>query len=1338
MAENGKMKYDVFISYSSNDQIIADGILNYLEKNKIRCFIAYRDIPKGLDWAKFIPGALRNSKLMLAIFSKNFNDSEQTDNEISIAANRHIPTLVFRITDDDFDGSKEYFLTKSNWIEAFPNPERLFGDLYRNVCYLLGIKQEQSDEDVKQAPVVETGSVIPGEEFVNKGMKLFYSEDGDKEMAVYYFHKAAKMGNAQGEYMNGMAYFMGCGIHNSWKSAFDCFSKAIKNGSLDAMVQLALMYRYGIGIERNSMKALELYMKAAEHGNGRAMRELGNIFKTGELGIQDNEKSEEYYSQAYEVFYESAMGDNDPIAQHSLGTMYLDGEGVKRSYTQAIKFFERAIKNNYPPAFNSLGLCYDNGTGVAADINKAFEYQRKSAMMGFPTAMNNLSLCYNKGTGVDKDIEKYHEWQMKAAECGNVSALCNIGLDYWVGESQSKDIYKAKKWFEKAVEAGSLRAMSCLGNMYENGEIDDPQGKEKAVKLYKQAAISGDVISMKCIATCYYYGNGTKVDKVNAAHWYLKIAEIYQKMIANDDSNFVNQLGAGTRSDYDFDATYQSIFADCFENLAYMYRKGEGGLEVNSLLADKWTKVCRVLRGEVENVEESDDIRELENAARKNNSDALDRLLTIYEERGNRAKIEQWSTFAVQNKVLVKKADYIAGIDHLGLVLANAKVEDHQIYVEYLKELLASAHEGNYKNSASLYNAICEEYKKGKMQLSNDDFALIRNDTNELFGDISFTGYLRCRKEHFDILFPNYNPDRILNGDFTNERDFLLFYAEHTDHSADLSVSNLGIEDMFAILRNDKSYSAVVQSKNGYIVNSGNLHKCISNYIYAYTNLCNENPKIQKVELQPFDFDMMAPIAMPEQMQTYSLQFLKALISVKGIFGDKWKKILDNIMNLDALLDVAETLSDEEDLQLLLIEYVEFAVEFEKYLVFAQRLLLIYLDSKKQGYADELNAYVRRMEENNIAHSLPYFTIDNVPNCLLDYDSDNETETETDDNEIDDNVEITPNEMFSLGYNYYNGQNGKPKDYAQAVYWYDRGAQKGNAASQCNLGFCYERGEGVQKDLVAAFQWYLKSAENGDDQGQCNVGNCYESGIGTDKNPEQAARWYRAAAEQGHVSGQYNYARCLKNGLGVKVNAVEAIEWYNKSAAQGNDKAMDILGDCYYKGEGVEKDILKAKEWYEKAAAKGNKYSIESLKKIEEESDNSLHCIKGQNGRYGYANAAGKVVRPCIWTYAKDFVDDVALVWDGKKMGAINRKGEFYFECKISCQTATYLGHNLINVYKGSLYSLYTLEGKDELMELFESLDDKFENGFVKAVKYRLFGKNKPGKIDTSGKFIPD
>ena len=119
-------KYDVFISYSHDDRVVAEGVYDYLERNKIKCFID-GDIPAGVPWSKEIPYAIRRSKLMLAVFSKNFNISEQTDNEIAVASNRKIPMLVFRITDDSFDGTKEYFLTKSNWIEAFPEPEKCFG-----------------------------------------------------------------------------------------------------------------------------------------------------------------------------------------------------------------------------------------------------------------------------------------------------------------------------------------------------------------------------------------------------------------------------------------------------------------------------------------------------------------------------------------------------------------------------------------------------------------------------------------------------------------------------------------------------------------------------------------------------------------------------------------------------------------------------------------------------------------------------------------------------------------------------------------------------------------------------------------------------------------------------------------------------------------------------------------------------------------------------------------------------------------------------------------------------------------------------------------------------------
>ena len=91
--------YDVFISYSSKDQKIAEGICGYLESRKYRCFVAYRDIPKGKIWAAVIPSAIHASRMMIVVFSDNFNLSNQTDRELELAAEDKIPILTFRIND---------------------------------------------------------------------------------------------------------------------------------------------------------------------------------------------------------------------------------------------------------------------------------------------------------------------------------------------------------------------------------------------------------------------------------------------------------------------------------------------------------------------------------------------------------------------------------------------------------------------------------------------------------------------------------------------------------------------------------------------------------------------------------------------------------------------------------------------------------------------------------------------------------------------------------------------------------------------------------------------------------------------------------------------------------------------------------------------------------------------------------------------------------------------------------------------------------------------------------------------------------------------------------------
>ena len=139
-------KYDVFISYSSLDQKVVEGLCAYLEQHKIRCFVAYRDIPVCEPWPTHITEALSESQMMVVVFSKNFNHSKEVDRELTIASKKKMPILTFRLSDEEFKGTKEYYLSNINWIDAFPEPKKVFGAVTENVKKLIGVT-EHSDEE---------------------------------------------------------------------------------------------------------------------------------------------------------------------------------------------------------------------------------------------------------------------------------------------------------------------------------------------------------------------------------------------------------------------------------------------------------------------------------------------------------------------------------------------------------------------------------------------------------------------------------------------------------------------------------------------------------------------------------------------------------------------------------------------------------------------------------------------------------------------------------------------------------------------------------------------------------------------------------------------------------------------------------------------------------------------------------------------------------------------------------------------------------------------------------------------------------------------------------------
>jgi uncharacterized protein len=61
-------------------------------------------------------------------------------------------------------------------------------------------------------------------------------------------------------------------------------------------------------------------------------------------------------------------------------------------------------------------------------------------------------------------------------------------------------------------------------------------------------------------------------------------------------------------------------------------------------------------------------------------------------------------------------------------------------------------------------------------------------------------------------------------------------------------------------------------------------------------------------------------------------------------------------------------------------------------------------------------------------------------------------------------------------------------DFATALKEWKPLAEQGRADAQNNLGWMYERGDGVTQDYAEALKWYRKAAEQGDAAAQYNIG----------------------------------------------------------------------------------------------------------------------------------------------------------------------------------------------------------------------------------------------------------
>lgn len=108
----------VFISYASQDVAVANAIVETLERNGVRCWIAPRDATPGASYAGQIIHAIDAAKASVLILSKDAASSPHVLREVERSASKRHPIVSLRIDQAPLPADFEYFLNTSHWLDT--------------------------------------------------------------------------------------------------------------------------------------------------------------------------------------------------------------------------------------------------------------------------------------------------------------------------------------------------------------------------------------------------------------------------------------------------------------------------------------------------------------------------------------------------------------------------------------------------------------------------------------------------------------------------------------------------------------------------------------------------------------------------------------------------------------------------------------------------------------------------------------------------------------------------------------------------------------------------------------------------------------------------------------------------------------------------------------------------------------------------------------------------------------------------------------------------------------------------------------------------------------------
>ncbi|KAG0675028.1 hypothetical protein C6P42_001937 [Pichia californica] len=298
-----------------------------------------------------------------------------------------------------------------------------------------------------------------------------------------------------------------------------------------------------------AIKVLEKLIQIAPNDT-RARLYLGDIYSGGiHPGLIERDEK-----LGYQLFYDSAIKQNDPVACYRIACCLESGVGCKQDIEKSIVFFERGATLGDPSSMCQLGMMHFAGVnGCIQDISlsisyhkQAYETLRSRTVMGFDPLISSRS--FQDARGALYTLAKLHQTDRqilcltdnndeKSRNTINELKIANV----WCNSS------KSLKYYLEAGKLGHNESQACLGYYYSQGFFPTHSFKSdkeanngmpaaldprKSIYWFSKAAADGHTYAALGLAR--WYGSGAidnegkiilKRDEQQAFLWGRKAAD---------------------------------------------------------------------------------------------------------------------------------------------------------------------------------------------------------------------------------------------------------------------------------------------------------------------------------------------------------------------------------------------------------------------------------------------------------------------------------------------------------------------------------------------------------------------------------------------------------------------------------------------------------------------------------------------------------------------------------------------------------------------------------------------------------------------------------------------